>query len=172
MSGWMSKKVDEIVGWARASALRYFVVRGGCCADEFTQAVGARYNLERFGALPEVDHRRADVLVVLGAISEKAAPALRQIHEEMPRPGWVVAAGSCACTGGLFAPHLGGSALPGVSSVIPVDVFVPGCPPRPEALIDGWILLQEKIRGFEGQPEPGRRRAPRDPLLENGRGMW
>ncbi len=147
MKSWISRRIETLTRWADASALRYFHVKGLCCSDEFTQTVAARYDLERFGAMQEADHRSADVLVVSGAISSAAAEHLRTIYAEMTSPRWVIAIGSCACSGGLFSPSNGGEALAGVSSVIPVDVFVVGCPPRPEAIIDGWILLQKKIQG-------------------------
>ncbi|NDD92357.1 NADH-quinone oxidoreductase subunit NuoB [bacterium] len=166
MSGWLKSKTQELSRWASSSALRYFVVRGSCCADEFIQTQAARYDLERFGAQQEADHRSADVLVVLGAISESAVEELKKIHSEMPEPKWVMAVGGCACSGGVFAPALGGSAVPGVSSCIPVDVLVSGCPPRPEAIIDGWILLQSRVRGRSVLTKSQRKRQPRESLLE------
>jgi NADH-quinone oxidoreductase subunit B len=164
---WLNRKTGELLDWARSSALRYHLVRGVCCADEFVQTVAARYDLERFGAQPERDHRAADVLVVLGAISAHAAEELERLYQEMPEPKWVMAVGTCACSGGVFAPARGGEAIAGISSVIPVDVFVPGCPPRPEAIIDGWILLQRKVRGLADATLNRRRRLPRESLLED-----
>lgn len=172
MKSWISRKVETLARWADASALRFFHVRGLCCSDEFTQTVAARYDLERFGALQEPDHRSADVLVVSGAISAAAAEHLRVLHAEMSSPRWVMAVGSCACSGGLFSPSNGGKALAGISSVIPVDVFVAGCPPRPEAIIDGWILLQKKIqRQVTDKAVRQKRRLPDNLLLREDGGF-
>jgi NADH-quinone oxidoreductase subunit B len=162
---WIHRKTGELLNWARSSALRYHLVRGVCCADEFVQTVAARYDLERFGAQPEDDHRSADVLIVLGAVSSRAAADLEKIYQEMPEPKWVMAVGTCACSGGVFSPDCGGEAIAGVGSVIPVDAFIPGCPPRPEAIIDGWIQLQAKVRGTERPLNDRKRRAPRENRL-------
>jgi NADH-quinone oxidoreductase subunit B len=166
VSRWIRRKTGELFDWARSSALRYHLVRGVCCGDEFVQTVAARYDLERFGAQPEGDHRIADVLVVLGAVSAHAAADLEKLYQEMPEPKWVMAVGTCACSGGVFSPDCGGEAIPGIGSVVPVDVFIPGCPPRPEAIIDGWIQLQAKVRGIEGPMNVKKRRVPRENLLE------
>ena len=107
------------------------------------------------------------MLVVSGAVSANAADALVRIYEEMPEPKWVMAVGTCACSGGIFSSACGGTALPGISSRIPVDVFVAGCPPRPEAIIDGWISLQDKIRGLQTSRVRQPRRPQRDPALES-----
>ncbi|MBU6376258.1 MAG: NADH-quinone oxidoreductase subunit NuoB [Bdellovibrionales bacterium] len=166
MSGWWKSRTQGVSRWARSSAFRYFVIRGACCADELIQTQAARYDLERFGARQELDHRSADVLLVQGAISQAAADELKKIYLEMSGPKWVMAIGSCACSGGIFAPNLGGSAIPGLASCVPVDVYVSGCPPRPEAIIDAWILLQEKVRGYVSNRKIQRRREPRESLLE------
>ena len=149
MRNWFLMTFHRLSRWAEASALRYFVIPGVCCGDEFVQTVGARYDLERFGARAVEDHHLADVLVVMGAISEAAAQELKDIFQEMSEPKWVLALGTCACSGGLFSSEQGGAAVSGVSKLVPVDVFVPGCPPRPEAIIDGWMELQRKIQKTE-----------------------
>ena len=146
--GWISTSLSGVLSWARASSLRYFSVNTGCCSDELLQALGCRYDIERFGALPEEDPRFSDLLIVAGAITSKAAPELRKIYDQMPAPKYVMALGSCACSGGAFGPEsTGGNTLAGISSRLPVDIFVPGCPPRPEAVMEGLIRLQEKIGG-------------------------
>lgn len=167
MSSWIHQKLDEIRDWARASSLRYYLVRGVCCGDEFAQTVAARYDLERFGARPEADHRLADVLIIIGTISQRAASDLERLYQEMPQPRWVMAVGTCACSGGVFSPECGGAAIAGISSILPVDVLVPGCPPRPEAIIDGWIALQNKIRRTSKAHRIRRRRQPRENLEQD-----
>jgi NADH-quinone oxidoreductase subunit B len=146
--GWISTSLDRVLSWARASSLRYFSVNTGCCADELLQTLGCRYDIERFGAMPEDDPLFSDLLIISGALSVKAAPELRKVYDQMPSPKYVMALGSCACSGGAFGPEdTAGSTLAGVSGILPVDIFVPGCPPRPEAVLEGLIRLQEKISG-------------------------
>lgn len=133
--------------WARADSLWYLSVGGGCCADEVLNAAGCRYDLERFGCLPQSEPHLADLLIVRGIVTEKAAPALLALYENMLEPKYVMAVGACANCGGLFGPEHGSPTLAGVDRLIPVDVYVSGCPPRPEAIMNGLIALQEKIRG-------------------------
>ena len=149
-----------VLDWAQASSLRYVYVNGGCCADELMQAVGCRYDLERFGALSEKDPAFADLLIISGPVTKKAEPEIKKLYDQMSEPKYVMAIGSCACSGGAFGPEATeGLTLPGAQAAIPVDVLVGGCPPRPEAIIDGLIALQKKIRGEKISP----RRAPRRP---------
>jgi NADH-quinone oxidoreductase subunit B len=133
--------------WVRSSSLWYVTTGAGCCADEIMMAMGCRYDLERFGCVHEVDAGKADLLIVNGVVTRKSAPALRAMYDKMVAPKYVMALGACACTGGPFSPELSYATVGGVEKVIPVDVFVPGCPPRPEAIMNGLINLQEKIRG-------------------------
>ncbi|MEN9723977.1 MAG: hypothetical protein RJB38_1963 [Pseudomonadota bacterium] len=162
MIRWVKERAEKAVLWAEAGSLRYFHIRGVCCGDEFSHAVAARYDLERFGALPEARSEMADVLIVSGAVSEAASQEIVRIYQQMSSPKWVMALGSCACSGGIFSTEFGGKAIPGIAKLVPVDVFVPGCPPRPEAIIDGWIALQNKIQGKEPKDARGVRRASRD----------
>jgi NADH-quinone oxidoreductase subunit B len=111
--------------------------------------MGCRYDLERFGCLPQVDPRQADLLIVCGMVSQKIAPYLKQLYEEMLPPKYVLAVGACANCGGPFSGESSYSVISGVDQVLPVDVLVPGCPPRPEAIMNGLIALQEKISGQE-----------------------
>ena len=141
--------VGKLLKWARAESLWYISTGSGCCADEVLNTLGCRYDLERFGCLPQVDPRQADLLVVSGIVSYKAAAQLREVYDSMLSPKYVLAVGACANCGGLFAPESSYSVIPGVERILPVDVFVPGCPPRPEAIMNGLIALQEKIRGNE-----------------------
>ncbi|MGE0614801.1 MAG: NADH-quinone oxidoreductase subunit B [Bacteriovoracia bacterium] len=139
--------VDSLLKWSRAKSLWYFSVGTGCCSDEVTNAFGCRYDLERFGSLPQVDPLQADLLIVSGAITYRLAPVLKELYDRMPSPKYVLAVGGCACTGGAFSPGISYSVVPGVEKLIPVDVFVSGCPPRPEAVMNGLLTLQEKIIG-------------------------
>jgi NADH-quinone oxidoreductase subunit B len=139
--------IGTVLKWARAQSLWYLSTNSGCCADEVLNALGCRYDLERFGCVPQVDPRQADLLIVSGAVSYKAAARLREVYEAMLGPKYVLAVGSCANCGGAFAPESSYSVVPGVDQILPVDVYVPGCPPRPEAIMNGLIALQEKIRG-------------------------
>jgi NADH-quinone oxidoreductase subunit B len=135
------------MAWARASSLAYISTGSGCCADEVLNSAGCRYDLERFGCVPQVDPVHADLLIINGFISEKAEPHLRAVYDAMKNPKYVLAVGACASGGGLFAPERTYAVRKIALNVVPVDVFVPGCPPRPEAIMDGLIELQEKIRG-------------------------
>lgn len=144
-SGFFLSKVNDVLSWARSNSLWYVTTGEGCCANEAFQALGCRYDLERFGCLPQVDPRQADLLIVNGAINYKSASHLQALYDSMLAPKYVLAVGACACRGGGFSPELSYAVVPGVDQVIPVDVFVPGCPPRPEAIMNGLITLQEKI---------------------------
>ena len=147
-SGFLTTTLEKTLGWARSRSLWYFKVGTGCCADEILETYGCRYDLERFGTLPSVSHQHADLLIVSGMISKKAAPELVKLYNEMPSPKYVLVVGACACKGGAFSLPYHYSTVPGVHELIPVDVFVPGCPPRPEAIMNGLITLQEKINGL------------------------
>ncbi|MFL5812045.1 MAG: NADH-quinone oxidoreductase subunit B [Bdellovibrionia bacterium] len=141
--------LGKALKWARSQSLWYISTGSGCCADEVLNTMGARYDMERFGCLPQVDARQADLLIISGMVSKKAAPHLRELYDSMLSPKYVLAVGSCANCGGLFGPDYSYSTLSGAHEVVPVDVYVPGCPPRPEAIMNGLIALQEKIRGSE-----------------------
>ena len=145
--GLLLSTVGKALKWARSESLWYLSTGSSCCADEVFGAMGCRYDLERFGSVQQVDPRQADLLIVLGMVSYKAAAHLRAMYELMLSPKYVLAVGSCANCGGAFAPELSYSVVPGVDRIIPVDVYVPGCPPRPEAIMNGLLTLQEKISG-------------------------
>ncbi|OFZ52841.1 MAG: hypothetical protein A2428_04695 [Bdellovibrionales bacterium RIFOXYC1_FULL_54_43] len=141
--------VGKVLDWARAQSLWYISAGTSCCSNELLATLGCRYDLERFGCLPQVDPRQSDLLIITGAISYKAAPYLKQLYDSMLAPKLVLAVGSCANCGGPFAPDVSYSVVPGADRVIPVDVYIPGCPPRPEAIMNGLIALQERLRGTE-----------------------
>ena len=138
----------RVMNWARSQSLWYITAGGsGCCGDEVMETASCRYDMERFGCVPQVDPRQADLLIISGTVTYKAAPHLRALYDSMLEPKYVIALGSCANCGGAFAPEYSYCVTPGVDRIIPVDVFVPGCPPRPEAIMKGVLTLQEKIRG-------------------------
>ena len=141
--------VGRLLKWAQSRSLWYVSTGSGCCADEVLNTIGSRYDLERFGCVQQVDPRQADLLIVSGMVSYKAAPHLKHLYDTMLNPKYVLAIGACASCGGPFNPEFSYSVVPGVDQVIPVDVYVPGCPPRPEAIMNGLIALQERISGQE-----------------------
>ncbi len=146
-SGYVSGSFRRVTQWVMENSLWYFSLKGGCCADDVLSTEGARYDLERFGCQSQTDPINADLLIVSGAIPYKAIDSLMAVYQQMRDPKYVMAVGACACSGGLFIPEKSYIVVPGVDRVLPVDVYVPGCPPRPEALMNGLMLLQEKIRG-------------------------
>lgn len=139
--------IGKMMKWARSQSLWYISANSGCCADEVLNTMGCRYDLERFGCLPHVEPRQADLLIVSGAVTYKTAPYLRKMYDSMLSPKYVLAIGSCANCAGLFAPEFSYSVVPGADRIVPVDVYIPGCPPRPEAIMNGLVALQEKING-------------------------
>ncbi len=142
--GVLLTSVDKMVNWARKSSLWPLGFGLACCAIEMMSAFGPRFDLARFGMeVMRPSPRQADLMIVSGRVSNKMAPVLIRLYEQMPSPKWVIAMGACASTGGVFNNY---AILQGVDKILPVDVYVPGCPPRPEQLIDGIVKLQEKIK--------------------------
>ncbi len=139
----LTTTVDKVAQWARRSSIWPVTFGLACCAIEMMSTGASRYDLARFGAeVFRASPRQADLMIVAGRLSRKMAPVLRQIYDQMPEPKWVLAMGVCASSGGMFNNY---AIVQGVDHVVPVDVFVPGCPPRPEALLYGIVLLQRKI---------------------------
>jgi NADH-quinone oxidoreductase subunit B len=137
--------MDWLVNWARANSLWPMPFGTACCAIEFMATAASRYDLSRFG-MERMGYspRQADMLLCAGRVPFKLAPVLRRIYDQMPQPKWVISMGACASTGGIFDNY---AMTQGIDTIIPVDVYVPGCPPRPEGLIYGILLLHKKIRG-------------------------
>jgi NADH-quinone oxidoreductase subunit B len=136
--------MSEAVGLARSNSIWPLPFATSCCGIEFMATMAAHYDLARFGAERlSFSPRQCDLIMVMGTISKKMAPILRQVYLQMAEPRWVMAVGACASSGGVFDTY---SVLQGIDQVIPVDVYVPGCPPRPEAIIDGFMRIQDLIR--------------------------
>ena len=136
-------KVDWLLNWARLSSIWPMTFGLACCAIEMIASSASRFDIARFGAeVFRPSPRQSDLMIVAGRLSRKMAPALRRIYDQMPEPKWVISMGACASIGGVFDNY---AIVQGVDQVVPVDVFVPGCPPRPESLIYGIVQLQKKI---------------------------
>lgn len=136
--------VDDLYNWARLSSLWPLLYGTACCFIEFAALIGSRFDFDRFGLLPRSSPRQADLIITAGTITMKMAPALVRLYEQMPDPKYVIAMGACTVTGGMFSMD-SPTAVRGVDKLIPVDVYIPGCPPRPEAIIDAIIKLRKKI---------------------------
>jgi NAD(P)H-quinone oxidoreductase subunit K len=136
--------VDDLHNWARLSSLWPLLYGTACCFIEFAALIGSRFDFDRFGLIPRSSPRQADLIITAGTITMKMAPALVRLYEQMPDPKYVIAMGACTITGGMFSVD-SPTAVRGVDKLIPVDVYLPGCPPRPEAIIDAIIKLRKKI---------------------------
>jgi NADH-quinone oxidoreductase subunit B len=142
--GFLTTRLDTVVNWARANSLWPMPFGTACCAIEMMASAASRYDLARFGMeRMSFSPRQADLLICAGRVSYKMAPVLRKIWEQMPQPKWSISMGACASSGGVFDVY---SMVQGIDTIIPVDVYVPGCPPRPEGLIYGILMVHEKIK--------------------------
>src|SRR5215217_8154268 len=141
--GFFATKLSDVVGLARKNSIWPLPFATSCCGIEFMALMGSHYDLARFGSdRLAFSPRQCDLLMVMGTIAKKMAPVVKQVYLQMAEPRWVMAVGACACSGGIFDSY---SVLQGIDQVVPVDVYVPGCPPRPEAILDGIIRVQDLI---------------------------
>jgi NADH-quinone oxidoreductase subunit B len=161
-SGFLLTTTDEVLRSAHAGSLWYLTFGLACCAVEMMHAAAARYDLDRFGMIPRASPRQADLIIVSGTLTNKMAPALRKVYDQMAEPRYVISMGSCANGGGYY--HYSYSVVRGCDRIIPVDVYVPGCPPTPEALIYGILQLQAKIHRTS--------LIHREPEVVAGKGSW
>ena len=139
-------RLDRAVGWARKYSIFPYPFATACCAMEFMSLTMSPYDIDRFGALlPRFSPRQADLLMVIGTVNHKLSPVLKRIYEQMGEPKWVMAFGACAASGGFYDNY---ATVQGIDRIIPVDVYVPGCPPRPDALLYGIMQLHDKIRRY------------------------
>jgi NADH-quinone oxidoreductase subunit B len=142
---WVTTRLDFLANWSRANSLWPMPFGTACCAIEFMASAASRFDLSRFGMeRMSFSPRQADVLICAGRLPFKLAPVIRKIWDQMPQPKWAISMGACASSGGIFDTY---TMVQGIDTIIPVDVYVPGCPPRPEGLIYGIMLLQKKIKG-------------------------
>ena len=143
--GILFSTIKSLVAWGRSNSLWPATFGLACCAIEMMQSTNSRNDLARFGSeVFRASPRQADVMIVAGRLSKKMAPVMRRVYDQMPDPKWVISMGACASSGGMFNNY---AVVQNVNSVVPVDIFVPGCPPRPEALVYGVMQLQKKVRG-------------------------
>jgi NADH-quinone oxidoreductase subunit B len=142
--GFFVTSTDDMITWARTGSIYWVTFGLACCAIEMMQVMMPRYDLERFDCFPRASPRQSDLMIVAGTLTNKMAPALRKIYDQMPEPRYVISMGSCANGGGYY--HYSYSVVRGCDRIVPVDIYVPGCPPTAEALLYGVMLLQKKIR--------------------------
>jgi NADH-quinone oxidoreductase subunit B len=147
----LTTKVDAVFNWGRKYSMFLYPFVTACCGMEFMSVAGPRYDLDRFGtALPRFSPRQSDLLMVVGTITHRQAPVLKKVYDQMAEPKWVIAFGACTCSGG---PYNNYAVVQGIDTIIPVDVYIPGCPPRPEAVLDGMMKLQARVQQERVPPE-------------------
>ena len=153
VDGVVTSQLGTALNWARKYSLFQYPFVTACCGMEYMSALGNRYDISRFGAeIPRFSPRQADLMWVVGTINHKLAPYLARIYDQISDPKWVISFGVCASTGGFYDNY---ATVQGIDKIVPVDVYIPGCPPRPEQVMDALILLQEKIAREDGDPTRG-----------------
>jgi NADH-quinone oxidoreductase subunit B len=161
---WAATRLDFLVNWARANSLWPMPFGTACCAIEFMATAASKFDLARFGMeRMSFSPRQADVLICAGRVPFKLAPVLRRIWQQMPQPKWCISMGACASTGGMFDNY---AVVQGIDTIIPVDVYVPGCPPRPEGLMYGILLLQKKVKNERAADKSLREEMEPDPTSQ------
>jgi NADH-quinone oxidoreductase subunit B len=166
-AGFATTRLEAVLAWAQKYSLFMYPFVTACCGMEFMSVSSPRYDFSRFGSeAPRFSPRQSDLLWVVGTITQRQAPILKRIYEQMAEPKWVLAFGTCASCGGFYDNY---ACVAGVDKVIPCDVYVPGCPPRPEAVLDGLMLLQDKIQ--TGNREPAIVKPRLDPVVEPNLGL-
>jgi len=145
--GWITTKLEFFINWARKYSLFQYPFITACCGMEYMSTMAAHYDLARFGAeFTRFTPRQADLLLVVGTINHKVAPVLRKVYEQMTEPKWVISFGACASTGGFYDNY---AVLQGIDKIIPVDIYIPGCPPRPEMVLDAFLKIQDKVQKYK-----------------------
>jgi NADH-quinone oxidoreductase subunit B len=162
----LATRADAVVNWSRKYSMFLYPFVTACCGMEFMSVAGPRYDLDRFGcALPRFSPRQSDLLMVVGTITHRQAPILKKVYAQMAEPKWVMAFGACTCSGG---PYNNYATVQGIDTIVPVDIYIPGCPPRPEAVMEGLMKLQARIQA-EKVPADGRHQDTSDlapPVIE------
>jgi NADH-quinone oxidoreductase subunit B len=165
--GFATTRFDALLGWAQKYSLFMYPFVTACCGMEFMGMTSPRYDLSRFGAeAPRFSPRQSDLLWVVGTITQRQAPVLKRIYEQMADPKWVMAFGTCASCGGFYDNY---ATVPGIDKIIPCDIYIPGCPPRPEAVLDGLMLMQDKIASGDRRPAVVKPRT--DPATSQSHGL-
>ncbi len=164
---YFTTRFDSILAWAQKYSLFMYPFVTACCGMEFMAVSGPRYDFARFGSeAPRFSPRQSDLLWVVGTISQRQAPVLKRIFEQMAEPRWVLAFGTCASSGGFYDNY---ATIAGIDKIIPCDIYIPGCPPRPEAVLDGLMLLQDKIQSGDRRPAVVKPRI--DPAVDPNLGL-
>ena len=165
--GFVVAQLDKVVTWAQTGSLWPMTFGLACCAVEMMHTAASRYDMDRFGVIFRPSPRQSDVMIVAGTLTNKMAPALRKVYDQMADPKWVVAFGACAASGGFYQNY---AVVQGIDRVIPVDVYIAGCPPRPEAVLDGLVELQRLIQeeGPKGLTGINPRQSKEELLLSRG----